>query len=215
MAFFGINFLIFGLYFLSGIQVINFLYASASYFAFSFLACLVPISVFYAINSLTQKPMNRFVKLFWLLPFINLVYGLILKHVALDVLALNYYDNWYTDLATYYRPLFFVVVLLEIRNLDRYSETVNFYKNQLKFLSFLWAKWFLIFQAIKTFITIGYLFLTLANGRLFDFKSDFLTYSQDNYNTIQLVLIAYFTFIFGYLAIRNAKVFKAKSLSKE
>src|ERR1700748_688170 len=123
MAFFGINFLIFGLYFLSGIQVINFLYASASYFAFSFLACLVPISVFYAINSLTQKPMNRFVKLFWLLPFINLVYGLILKHVALDVLALNYYDNWYTDLATYYRPLFFVVVLLEIRSLDRYSET--------------------------------------------------------------------------------------------
>ena len=142
-----------------------------------------------------------------LLPFVSLTAKYFLEYINSEFYNSGFYNNWFVDFGFYNKILFTIILIFQLRSVKLKITETNSSKNHYLLIKLFWAKFFIYFNIILNSFLLMYLFLTIANGRLFEISSPYFIYSQGNYNFIYALVNAFFIFIFGYLALRNQSVF--------
>lgn len=170
------------------------------------------VVIIYFLYSVLQKKVPAIIHWLWLLPVINITLDYIYRHLNLSFYKLGFYDNWFLNFSLYVKLLILVLLILHVPVFRRETrDSVD--KNRHELIRLYWGKYFLYFLITLYGSLIVYIALTLLNGRLYQVDHPFFNYSALHFNVINFSLMAFFLFIFSYLAIRNPVILNTISPS--
>ena len=167
--------------------------------------------VFSFLYSIIDKSLPFKFRWLWALPVLNFAFSFIVKKIDNHFYQTPFYENWYLNFPMYVKILFVILLIWQLKNFKKEISENTSRINHYQLIKLYWGKYFIYFNIILSGLLLIYIFVTLANGRLYSINSSLLVYSETNYNIINKGGTAFFLLIFGYMAFRNQTVFNSLS----
>jgi AraC-like DNA-binding protein len=178
---------------------------------YEFIALCNSVIVFSFLYSILEKPIPKPLYLLWLVPFMQTVADYAFKTFDFAFYSASFYENWYLSFPFYIKIMFAALLIWQLNVFKKEIAENNTSKNHQQRIKLYWGKYFVYFQLAATAFLLVYLLFTLTNGRLYSINSSVFVYSPEYYNMINMGCTSLFLLIFGYLALRNPRVFNVPS----